>query len=129
MLGRKIAAKVPVLLTILTSACSASARGTGDVATFTPQQVVGRRLFGHRCTSRHATKQEMVVAGLSHARIHGTAGARAPGMDAETYKESSVGKPATFVVDRVENQMPTSQCETPTQEEIDAFVAHLLSLD
>ncbi len=90
---------------------------------------MGRSLFGQYCSSCHATKPDVVVVGPSLAGIRRTAAERVPGMDPHAYIENSIKEPSAFVVDGFDNQMPATLRETLTQEEIDALIAYLMTLE
>lgn len=129
MSARKTATTALILLAVLTSACSGAVQGAGEDPTLTPQEVMGKRLFGEYCTSCHSTRPDLVVVGPSLAGIGRAAAERVPEIDARTYIETSIKDPDAFVVDGFENRMLTSLGETLTQEEVDALVAYLMTLE
>ena len=115
---------------LLIAGCSS---GPGNASagdpTLTPTELRGSRLFSQYCSSCHATTSGTVVVGPSLAGVAQRAGARVPGMEPAAYLEASILEPEGYLVDGYENLMPGALAEALTQEEIDALVAYLLTLE
>jgi cytochrome c2 len=114
----------------LLAACGAEA-GSRDVNTvsLTGQQARGKVLFQQRCGSCHSTLPGEVVVGPSMDGVGSRATERVAGMKASGYLEQSIRKPAEYIVDGFENLMPADAASALNQEDMDALVAYLLTLE
>ena len=113
----------------LLAACSSLGEGAGGEPTLTAQQTQGKRLFDQYCETCHARSTDAVVMGPSLAGIEETAAERVDGMSARAYIRQSITDPSAYVVDGFDELMPTTLQETLSEEELDALVAYLLTLE
>jgi len=98
--------------------------------TLTPLEALGKAQFTTICVSCHATTPETVIVGPSLAGVAVRAAGRIEGMDARTYIRDSILNPRSYIVKGFPaNLMPTNFAEEFSEDEIDALVAYLLTLD
>ena len=112
---------------IMLFGCSGS---PGDVA-LTPDPTVarGKALFNGTCASCHATPDDDVIVGPSLAGIDERAGARLPGVDAETYIRQSVLDPRAYTVEGYpDNMMPINYGDVFSEDDIQSILAYLRTL-
>ncbi len=106
-----------------------SGQAASDDSTLTPTEQEGARLFTHHCSSCHATTGDTIVVGPSLAGVAARAGTRVEGQDPRTYLETSIRSPEAYMVEGFANLMPPTLGESLTDEEIDALIAFLLTLE
>jgi len=98
--------------------------------TLTPLQSQGQAKFKTICANCHSTTPETIIVGPSLAGVALRAGDRIQGMDAEAYIRNSILDPRAYIVEGFpKNLMPTNFGEEFSQEEIDALVAYLFTLE
>lgn len=114
---------------ILAGCAGEAGQAAADQSTLTPVEKEGARLFSQYCSSCHATKPDTIVVGPSLAGVVERAEARVEGQDARTYLEASIRSPDAYVVEDFANLMPPTLGETLTDEEIDALIAYLFTLE
>lgn len=89
----------------------------------------GRRLFIQHCSSCHSTSPGQVVVGPSLDGIAGRAGERIAGVGAEAYLRASIERPGEYLVDGFADLMPSSLADSLSEQEMEALVGFLLSMD
>jgi len=96
----------------------------------TPLQTRGQAVFSATCSRCHSTIEDSVVVGPSMAGIASRAGERIPGMDARAYITQSILEPDAYIVEGFSgNLMPKNLSEELEEEDIEALVAYLLTLE
>lgn len=114
----------------LIAGCSGSAgHAASGQPSSTPIEEQGARLFSQHCSSCHATTPGTVIVGPSLAGIAQRAGERVEGLDTRSYLETSIRSPDAYLVDGFANLMPPSLGDSLTQDEVDALIAFLLTLE
>lgn len=86
-------------------------------------------LFDQYCETCHATHGDTVVVGPSLAGIGDRAGKRTQQYNSAEYIEYSIKEPGDYLVQGFSDLMPQELANTLTEEEIDALVAYLMTLD
>jgi mono/diheme cytochrome c family protein len=95
-----------------------------------PQVAKGKHVFDTYCSRCHGTSGNTVVVGPSLAGIATRGSSRVSGQDAQTYIQNSIQNPTAYTVDGfVEGTMPPNFSEVLSQEEFQAVVAFLLTLE
>ncbi len=89
----------------------------------------GQQLFTLYCASCHATSGDAVIVGPSLAGIAPRAQTRVAGMDADAYIRQSILQPSAFVVPGFDDLMPKTWAQVLSDEELDALVTFLLTLN
>lgn len=92
-------------------------------------QKKGEAVFKEHCASCHSLIPDSIVVGPSLAGVASRAGNRVPGMDADEYMHASILEPESYLVDGYKNLMPATFSELLTQEEIEALVSFLQTLE
>lgn len=98
--------------------------------TVSPLAQEGRVVFKTYCSRCHETSGETVIVGPSLAGIATRGETRRENMDTEAYIRDSIMYPSAYTVEGfVEGTMPINIREEMTEEEFEAVVAFLLSLE
>lgn len=118
-----------MLAALTVGGCATAGEGAGAEPTLTPQEAEGKRLLATYCVSCHSTASDVVVVGPSLAGMAGTAAGRTERHDAEGYLRESIEDPGAYVVEGFEDLMPESLSKSLTDEQIDAVVAYLMTMD
>ena len=85
---------------------------------------------GFACETCHFVDQETMKIGPGLLDISDRAGERVDGQDADTYLHNSIINPNEFIVDTfTANLMPQTYGEILSEDEVDALVAYLMSLE
>ena len=96
--------------------------------TLSPNQARGKEVFNLHCATCHATSPETIIVGPSLDGVATRAGDRVPGLDAQTYIQTSILKPSAYLVEGFDNLMLPDLAKQLSGEEFDAVVAYLLTL-
>lgn len=107
------------------TACS----GSGGDSQLSPQQDLGRRLFGQHCASCHVTSGDTVIVGPSLAGIASEAGGRIPGMEPRAYLEQSILQPSAYLNSGYNDLMPQTFGQILSTEDLDALISYLFTLE
>jgi len=117
-----------LLMMALLAGCSSLV--PSPAPTLTPLESRGRTVFETYCSRCHGTSGETVIVGPSLAGIATHGSARIEGMDAATYIRNSIENPIAYTVDGFpEGLMPPDLKDQLSQEELDALIAYLLTLE
>jgi mono/diheme cytochrome c family protein len=112
-----------IVLASLLAACGAPASGN-----LTPQEKLGRAKFVQQCAACHAIEADAVIVGPSLFGIAKTAATRVPGMDARSFIEESILEPSAFLNAGYSDLMPKTFGQTLDENELDAVIAYLYTL-
>lgn len=128
--GRRSWLVLLALSSLLAAAgCSGAAQAQAEPApTLSAFEQEGKQLFSQYCASCHATSGETIIVGPSLQGVGTRAASRREGMDAREYLESSVNNPSGYLVEGYNDLMPPTLAKALSQEEVDAIVAYLLTL-
>lgn len=114
------------MLAVFLSACT----GQAAAALETDIRVAaGERLFTVYCSACHSTVPDAVVVGPSLAGIASRAETRIAGMDARSYIQQSIVDPQAYLVESYKNFMPPNFADTLENDEIEALIAYLFTLE
>jgi mono/diheme cytochrome c family protein len=115
---------------ILNAACSGEVGlAASDDPTQTPLEAEGAALFSLHCSSCHATTPDTTIVGPSLWGIPSTAENRIEGMSAAAYIQQSILNPGEYVVEGFNDLMPPKLAQSLTDEQVDAVIAYLLTLE
>lgn len=115
---------------MLTLSCSGRpAADAGSKPTLTSSEQEGRRLFDQYCASCHATSGDTIIVGPSMDGVARRAGDRVVGMGAHDYLMASVTDPDGYLVEGFNDLMPVSLATALGEEELEAIVSYLMTLE
>lgn len=115
-------------ITFIFTACS-NITSEPPVRTLSPGETRGQAVFKANCATCHSISSDVVV-GPSLNGIATNASDRIPGMDARTYISSIILNPDIYNVDGyVDNLMPRNFKDLISEEDFEALVAYLLTLE
>lgn len=115
---------------LLLTACAGGVRAEAEpTPTLSAVEQEGKRLFSQYCGSCHATSGDTVIVGPSMAGIAGRAGDRVDGMNAHDYLKTSVMDPKGYLVEGYKDLMPTSLATALGEEELEAIISYLMTLE
>jgi len=130
MVNRSVALSSAILLAILLSGCAGTAESADrPTPTYTAEEQLGNQLFTTHCSSCHSTIPESIVVGPSMAGVASRAGSRMEGVGAREYLKMSIEQPSAYVVEGFGDLMPGTVAESLSEEEKEAIIAYLMSLD
>lgn len=116
-----------LLISVTLPACKGPHQA--QAKTMTPQVQQGRRVFETYCARCHSTKADTIVVGPSLAGIASRSAGRVAGMDAQSYISDSIQNPTSYTVEGFnEGLMPSNLMDELSEEELEAVVAYLLTL-
>jgi mono/diheme cytochrome c family protein len=115
-----------IALAALLGACSSGAPAPDDL---TEQETQGMRLFTASCAACHTTSGDSVIVGPPLAGIAYRAAERIPGQSASEYLRTSIVEPDAYINEGFNDLMPKTFGSIFTDEEIDALVAFLMTLE
>lgn len=125
---RKLLWSCATLILLLGAACSSLK--TPPPPTLSPQVILGQRVFESYCSRCHSTNEGSIVVGPSLAGIATRASSRMEDMDAEMYIRHSILNPSEYTVEGFpEGAMPSSLKDDLSEEDLDAVVTYLLTLN
>ena len=107
-------------------ACSTRGPAPNDL---TEQETRGMRLFTANCASCHTTSGDSVIVGPPLAGIANRAAERVPGQSAPDYLRISIVEPDAYINEGFNDLMPKTFGSIFTEEEIEALVAFLMTLE
>lgn len=98
--------------------------------TLSPLEIRGQRVFDSYCSRCHSTNVDTVVVGPSLAGIATRGKQRMQDMDAEMYIRDSILDPSGYTVEGYpEGAMPSSLKDEMDEEDLEAVIAYLLTLE
>jgi mono/diheme cytochrome c family protein len=115
-----------IALAAFLGACSTGALAPDDL---TKQETRGMRLFTANCASCHTTSGDSVIVGPPLAGIANRAVERVPGQSASEYLRTSIVEPDAYINEGFNDLMPKTFGSIFTDEEIEALVAFLMTLE
>ena len=114
-------------LSTLLSGCASTSFATEPA--LSAQALSGKRLFDHICSSCHSTLPDIVIVGPSLSKISEKAASRVEGLQAEDYLRQSILDPGAYTVAGYNDVMPRNLGQVLDNEQIDALIAYLMTLD
>ena len=122
--------KLAALVILLLAACSPAEQAGGQATpTLNPEQSFGKQVFEIHCESCHSTIPGSIIVGPSLAGVAQRAATRVDGMGGREYLEKSITKPSEYLVEGYPDLMPPALADTLSEEEVQAVVTYLLTLD
>lgn len=119
-----------MLVLLSVAGCSGKAQSAAlSTPTFTPLEAQGRRVFEQHCSTCHSTIPDSIIVGPSLAGVGKRAVDGIEGMIGREYIEMSIEQPGMFLVEGYADLMPATLAETLSEEEIDAIIAYLMTLN
>lgn len=103
--------------------------GQSDANETDPQVEAGQRIFQAKCSACHSTEKNVVLVGPSLAGISKRAGEKVEGLSAEEYIRQSVLDPAAYLNEGYQNVMPATFGQQLNEEDLNALVAYLLTIN
>jgi mono/diheme cytochrome c family protein len=114
----------PALLLLLVLVACNSSEEPAD-----PLVAEGKQLFKKNCTSCHSIRPDLKITGPSLYGVASRGGERMAGLDATEYIRLSITAPGDFIVEGFSNLMQPDFEEKLSQEELDAVIAYLMTLE
>ena len=90
---------------------------------------LGEQLYMANCSACHSLQKDTVLVGPSLAGLSERAGDTIPGLDAEAYILQSINEPDAYLNEGYPNVMPDAYNQMLSEEEMNALVTYLLSLE
>ena len=121
---------VIMILVILLSACGGS--GSGDADTDGVDQATinqGKTVFQANCSACHSATSDATLVGPSMVGLADRAAETVPGLDAYEYIEQSILEPGAYINEGFQDLMPKTYDSTLTDEQLDAVIQYLLTLE
>ena len=117
------------VLGLVLAACDTSP-DQAPTPTLSAVEQEGAAVFAAHCARCHSVGTDSIIVGPSMKGIAVSAGSRVAGMEAQTYLEESIMNPDAYVVEGfMDNLMPENFGDVLADDEIDALVAYLLTLN
>jgi len=115
---------------LLLAACGGNAQASSATPTFNAQEIRGREVYEENCANCHSTIPNDIIVGPSFAGVATRAAKRVRGLDAREYITQSILEPRTYIVEGYpENLMPLTLAESLSEDDREAVVAYLLTLE
>jgi cytochrome c551/c552 len=127
-LGRKFLLLTLIFLAVLATSCG----GSGNDSIPTPDDPVvahGFGIFKDHCASCHSLKPDTIIVGPSFVGLATRASTRVDGLSDREYLRLSIMKPDIYIVDGFKNLMPVNVAARFSDEEVDALISYLLTLE
>jgi len=124
-----------IILSTLVAACSilltacGSGEDTPSAGDTGSNAQLGEQLYIANCSACHSTQKDTVLVGPSLAGLGERAGDTIPGLSAEAYILQSINEPDAYLNEGYPNVMPDAYNQMLSEEEMNALVSFLLSLE
>ena len=110
---------------LILSACGGGQDDGADSALI--QQ--GKLIFQANCSACHSTSPDVTIVGPTLAGIATRAGEMVSGLDARAYLEQSIIDPGATLTEGFKNLMPDTYGNSLSEEDLDALISYMLTLD
>ncbi|MFC1936232.1 c-type cytochrome [Chloroflexota bacterium] len=114
-----------LLITLL--GCQSQPANNIDTPEITTSQ--GENIFNQSCASCHVQQGDFDPIGPLLDGIALTAKTRINGQDAQSYLRQSILQPSAYLVDGYNDLMPKSFVNSLSEEQLDAVIIYLLTLE
>lgn len=116
-----------ILLAVPLSACTGNSGGVG--ATLDPGSAPGKQLFAEHCASCHTLSPGTVLVGPSLAGIATRLQGDPTGIEPRAYLEQSIRVPGVEIVAGFPDVMPVDLGERLSDDQIEAVIDFLMTLE
>lgn len=109
-----------------------SACGGGDADTGSVDQAVinqGKTVFQANCSACHSATSDTTLVGPSLQHIADWGGEMVAGLDAYEYTKQSILEPSAYITEGFQDLMPKTYESTLTDQQLEAVIQYLLSLE
>ena len=119
-----------VITLIVLSACSQSSTGNSSDTEIDPALIKkGETIFQANCSACHMTTSDVVLVGPSLVGLVERAENKVQGLNAREYIHQSIVEPGAYVNEGFQNLMPDNFEDLLSEEDMDALIAYLMTLD
>jgi len=115
------------IIVLLTSACGSDEAGTGSVDQATIN--LGKTVFQANCSACHSATSDTVLVGPSLHNIADWGDEMVAGLDAYDYTKESILDPSAYITEGFQDLMPKTYEGTLSDEQINAVIQYLLTLE
>jgi len=89
----------------------------------------GKLVFQANCSACHSTSPNVNIVGPSMSGIAERAGEIVAGMDSRAYLEQSILDPGAYLSEGYKNLMPDTYSSSLSEEDLDALITYLLTIE